>query len=95
MAAMLMQMALSRSREYEADRYGAQLAGDPNALADALERIEGFARRVPMNVSPQQATAYIVNPLTGRPVNFSRMFMTHPPTEERVAILRKMSATLV
>lgn len=94
MAAMLMQMALSRSREFEADRYGAKLSGDPNALADALERIEGLARRVPMNVSPQQATAYIINPLSGRPMNFSKMFMTHPPTEERVAALRKMSASL-
>ncbi len=87
MAATVMQMALSRSREYEADRLGAELVGDPRPLASALTRIDALARRTPMDVSPAQATAYIVNPLTGRHVNFARLFLTHPPTEERVARL--------
>ncbi len=87
MAATVMQMALSRSREYEADRLGAELLGDPRPLASALTRIDAMARRTPMDVSPAQATAYIVNPLTGRHVSFARLFLTHPPTEERVARL--------
>jgi heat shock protein HtpX len=86
-AATVLQMALSRSREYEADRLGAELAGDPRPLATALAKIDTLARRVPMHVNPAQATAYIVNPLTGRKVSFARLFMTHPPTEERIARL--------
>jgi heat shock protein HtpX len=87
-AAMLLQMALSRSREYEADHDGAELLGTGEPLARALEKIEAYAKRVPMNVNPAQATAYIVNPLTGRKINFSGLFQTHPPTSERVARLR-------
>jgi heat shock protein HtpX len=86
-AATVLQMALSRSREYEADRLGAELAGDPRPLATALAKIDTLARRVPMHVNPAQATAYIVNPLTGRKVSFARLFMTHPPTEDRIARL--------
>jgi heat shock protein HtpX len=86
-AAKVLQMALSRSREYEADRLGAELAGDPRPLATALAKIDTLARRVPMHVNPAQATAYIVNPLTGRKVSFARLFMTHPPTEDRIARL--------
>ena len=84
------QMALSRSREYEADRLGAELAGDARPLASALTKIEAMARHQPMPVSPAQATACIVNPLTGRQVTFARLFLTHPPTEERVARLLDM-----
>ena len=91
-AAGLMQMALSRSREFDADRFGATVSGDPGALADALERIEGWAKRIPMDISPQQATAYIVNPLTGRKVTFAGLFSTHPATAERVSRLRAMRA---
>ncbi len=87
-AAMLLQMALSRSREYEADHDGADLLGTGEPLARALEKIEAAAKRVPMNVNPAQATAYIVNPLTGRKVNFAGLFQTHPPTAERIARLR-------
>ncbi len=88
-AAALIQMALSRSREFEADRSGAELlGGDGEALARALEKIEAYAKQVPMNVDPAQATAYIINPLTGRKVNFANLFTTHPPTEERIARLR-------
>ncbi|MEO8696569.1 MAG: M48 family metalloprotease [Acidimicrobiales bacterium] len=86
-AATVVQMALSRSREYEADRLGAELAGDPRPLADALTKIEAIARQQPMDVRPAQATAYIVNPLTGRQVSFARLFLTHPPTNDRVARL--------
>src|SRR5918911_4285957 len=91
LAAMLLQMALSRSREFEADRSGALLLGTGEPLARALEKIEAGARQIPMDVNPAQAQAYIVNPLTGRKMSFSKMFMTHPPTEERVARLRQMN----
>jgi heat shock protein HtpX len=88
MAAMLLQMALTRSREYEADRSGARLIGDGEPLARALEKLEQGVRAVPMNVNPAQAQAYIVNPLTGRQVQFANLFMTHPPTADRIARLR-------
>ena len=87
-AALMMQMALSRSREYEADHSGAELLGTGEPLARALEKIDAYAKQVPMNVDPAHATAYIINPLTGRKVNFAGMFQTHPPTAERVARLR-------
>ncbi len=87
-AAALLQMAVSRSREYEADRGGARLIGNGEPLARALEKIEAYAKQIPMNVNPAQATAYIVNPLTGRKVNFAGLFSTHPPTAERIARLR-------
>lgn len=90
-AAALIQMALSRSREFEADRSGAELLGDGEPLARALEKIDAYAKQVPMNVDPAQATAYIINPLSGRKVtgvNFANLFTTHPPTAERIARLR-------
>jgi heat shock protein HtpX len=87
-AAGLLQMALSRSREFEADRSGAALIGTGEPLARALEKLEQGARAVPMNVAPAQATKYIVNPLTGRRVSFANLFLTHPPTSERISRLR-------
>lgn len=87
-AAAMLQMALSRSREFEADHDGAALLGSGESLARALEKIEAAAKQVPMNVDPAHATAYIVNPLTGRKINFSGLFSTHPPTAERVRRLR-------
>ncbi|MDQ1489747.1 MAG: heat shock protein HtpX [Actinomycetota bacterium] len=90
LAAGLLQMALSRSREFEADRSGALLLGTGEPLARALEKIEAGARRIPMDVNPAQAQAYIIYPLTGRKVNAGRLFMTHPSTEERIARLRQM-----
>ncbi|MGH2693476.1 MAG: zinc metalloprotease HtpX [Actinomycetota bacterium] len=87
-AAFLLQAAVSRSREYEADRSGAGLIGYGEPLARALEKIQAGAKQVPMNVHPAQATMYIVNPLTGRKVSFAGLFSTHPPVEERVARLR-------
>jgi heat shock protein HtpX len=91
-AAGLIQMALSRSREFEADRSGAALLGDGKPLARALEKIDAYAKQVPMNVDPAQASAYIINPLSGRKVNFANLFTTHPPTEERIARLRSQYA---
>ena len=91
LAAMLIQMAISRSREFEADRGGAEIAGGGEALARALGKIEQYAKQVPMNVNPAQATSYIVNPLTGRKVQFANLFQTHPPTEERIRRLRAAS----
>jgi heat shock protein HtpX len=88
MAALLLQMALSRSREYEADRTGARLIGTGEPLARALAKLEQGARAIPMNVDPAQAQKYIVNPLTGRRVQFANLFTTHPPMEDRIARLR-------
>ena len=88
-AAVMLQMALSRSREYEADRSGAELlGGDGESLARALEKIEAYAKQVPMEIDPAQATAYIINPLTGRKIRFANLFTTHPPTADRIARLR-------
>jgi len=87
-AAFLLQMALTRSREYEADRSGARLLGDGEPLASALEKIEAGVRSVPMNVQPAAASLFIVNPLTGRKVAFANFFRTHPGTADRVARLR-------
>lgn len=88
-AAALLQMALSRSREFEADRAAAQLIGTGEPLARALEKLERSARSVPMDIDPAHATAYIVNPLTGRQMQFKNLFTTHPPTEERIRRLRQ------
>jgi heat shock protein HtpX len=87
-AAVLLQMALSRSREFEADHSGAELLGDGEPLARALEKIDAYAKQVPMNVDPALATAYIINPLSGRKVSFAGLFQTHPPTAERIKRLR-------
>ncbi len=89
-AASIIQMAVSRSREYQADAGAARLIGDGEPLARALLKLEGLAHRIPNNVNPSQASAYIVNPLAGRRVNFGNLFSTHPPVNERVARLRAM-----
>ncbi len=88
LAAMLIQMAISRSREYLADQGGAQLSRKPWALADALEKLERGATALPMEANPSTAHMFIVNPLTGG--SFLSLFSTHPPTAERVARLRAM-----
>jgi heat shock protein HtpX len=87
-SAAVIQMALSRSREYEADRSGARLIHDGEPLARALAKLEQGARAIPMDVDPVQASKYIVNPLTGRRVQFANLFSTHPPIEDRIARLR-------
>jgi heat shock protein HtpX len=88
LAATLVQMAISRSREYAADATGAALAGSPYGLADALEKLAYAAERVPADVTPAMAHLFIVNPLRGR--NFATLFSTHPPIEERVQRLRRI-----
>ena len=88
LAAGLLQLALTRTREYGADRSGARLLGDGEPLARALGKIEAGVKAVPMNVAPAEASMFIVNPLSGRRVNFANLFMTHPPTEQRIARLR-------
>jgi len=94
MAAGLMQMAVSRSREFEADRGAAELLGSGRTLANALERIEVLAQGKHMKVAPQQAYAYIHNPLAEEPrrggFNVGKLFSTHPDTAERVRRLRAM-----
>lgn len=87
-AATVVQMAISRSREYKADATGATLLGDPNPLADALERLDGYSQRIPSGVSPATSHMFIVNPLRGQSV--LQLFSTHPPMEERVRRLRSM-----
>ncbi|MBM4039053.1 MAG: protease HtpX [Planctomycetes bacterium] len=88
LAAMLIQMAISRSREYEADRFGAELAGSPRGLARALEKLEHGASQIPLPVMDAQRNMFIVEPLTGMKV--ARLFMTHPPVEDRVRRLMAM-----
>ena len=88
LAAGLLQMALSRSREFEADRSGARLIDDGEPLAQALEKLEVGARQIPMDIDPAHASAFIVNPLSGRKMSFGNLWRTHPKTEDRVARLR-------
>jgi heat shock protein HtpX len=87
-AAMAIQMAVSRSREFEADRGAARTLGDGEPLARALEKLEAYSKRVPMNVNPAMENAFIVNPLGGRKTNGASWFSTHPSTEDRIAKLR-------
>jgi heat shock protein HtpX len=87
LAAGLLQAALSRTREYEADASGKELIGDGAPLAAALEKIEAYANKVPMDIDPAHAQAYIVNPLTGRKLQFASLWRSHPPTEDRIARL--------
>jgi heat shock protein HtpX len=87
-AAMLIQMAISRSREYLADETGAHLAHNPESLARALEKLSLGVQRAPMDANPATAHMFIVNPLTGS--SLMNLFSTHPPIEERVARLRAM-----
>jgi heat shock protein HtpX len=87
-AATLIQMAISRSREYMADAGGAKISGKPYGLAGALEKLSQASRAIPMNANPSTAHMFIVNPLTGR--SLMNMFSTHPPIEERIARLRGM-----
>lgn len=87
-AATLIQMAISRSREYLADSEGAQVSGNPYGLASALEKLSRASQVVPMQANPSTAHMFIVNPLTGR--SLMNLFSTHPPIEERVARLRSM-----
>jgi heat shock protein HtpX len=88
-AAMVIQMAISRSREYGADDTGAHIVGDPLALASALEKLEAWSKRVPLPVNPAAAHLFIVNPLSGQAL--ASLFSTHPPIQDRVRRLRQMA----
>ena len=91
MAAGLVQMAISRAREYEADKTGAEIAGDPQALASALQKIDAYARgalNVPAERNPATAHMFIINPLNGRGAD--NLFSTHPATHNRIAALMKL-----
>ena len=88
-AAMLIQMAISRSREFMADEGGAQMAGNPISLANALRKLEARAHQIPMEASPSTAHMFIVNPLSGGGI--MKLFSTHPPMEERIARLEAMA----
>jgi heat shock protein HtpX len=87
LAAAIIQMAISRSREYGADAGGANILGDPLPLASALEKLERGVQRTPAHVNPGTSHQYIVNPLKG---GIAGLFSTHPPTTERIARLRAM-----
>lgn len=92
-AAMLIQFAISRAREFEADRGGAEISGDPRALASALDKIDRYARGLPMPTAehhPETAQMMIINPLSGGAM--TRLFSTHPATQERIARLLEMAA---
>ena len=90
-AALLIQMAISRSREYGADAGGAQIAGNPQYLASALRKLDAFSRKIPMDATPATAHLFIVSPLSGG--GFLKLFSTHPPMEERIARLEQMGAS--
>jgi len=93
LAATIIQLAISRQREYAADATGARIANAPNALADALERLEAGAKAMPMQVNAAAEPLYIVKPFQARGV--AGLFSTHPPIEERVRRLRAMAAAPV
>jgi heat shock protein HtpX len=89
LAAMIIQMAISRSREYLADSSGARFAGTPEGLARALDKLGRYSKKIPMAANPSTAHMFIVNPLSGR--SLMSLFSTHPPLEERIARLRGYS----
>ncbi len=90
-AASIIQMALSRTREYHADAGGAYFSNDPLALASALDKISNYSSQIPLqNANPSTENMFIISPLTSK--NFASLFSTHPPTEERIARLQEMAA---
>jgi heat shock protein HtpX len=92
LGAMLIQFAVSRQREFEADRVGAEILGRPIPLANALRRLDALAHRIPMQVAPAAAPLAQVNPLAARGGGIGKLFSTHPPTAERVARLEALAA---
>lgn len=88
-AALIVQMAVSRAREYEADADGARLAGNPRYLSGALRRLHETSRKIPMKANPATSHLFIVNPLSGK--GMARLFSTHPPMEERIRRLERMA----
>ena len=95
LAAMLIQMTISRTREYSADRVGAEISGNPLALASALRKISAYASRIPMpsaERNPTSAPLFIINPLTG--ARMDNLFSTHPSVENRIRALEAMAADM-
>lgn len=92
-AAMMIQFAISRQNEFQADRTGAEICGNPMGLAHALLKLEGYSKQIPMQVNPAGASLAIVNPLAGQKLAFASLFSTHPSTGERVARLEEMAAS--
>ncbi len=91
LAAVILQMAISRTNEFEADATAARIAGTPDGLVSALSRLESAAQRIPMDVNPAGAQLAIVNPLRGGAMSgFTKLFRTHPPTEDRITALRRL-----
>jgi heat shock protein HtpX len=88
LAAMLIQMAISRSREYDADAASAKYIGSPYPLINGLQKLESWSKRIPMDASPATAHMFIIKPFTGQ--NIMRLFSTHPSTEDRIARLQAM-----
>lgn len=88
-AALLVQMAISRSREYGADSAGAQIAEDPMRLAGALRKLHAASQKIPMEAYPATSHMFIINPLSGRGI--TKLFCTHPPIEERIKKLENMN----
>jgi len=91
-AALLIQLGISRQREFAADASGARMVGHPYGLVSALEKLGAYNKRIPMDVSPTTASLFIVAPLTAGQI-FSGLFSTHPPLSERIAVLRNMTVT--
>ena len=81
-AAMLIQLWISRTREYQADASGAEVAGSPNGLASALQKLENYSKRIPMQASPGTAHMFIMHPFSGS--SLMNLFSTHPPTQKRI-----------
>jgi heat shock protein HtpX len=88
-AAMLIQMAISRTREYSADATSAQYTGSPQGLISALKKLEFFSKRIPMDASPATAHMFIIKPFSGQ--SLFRLFSTHPATEQRIARLQQLA----
>ncbi len=92
-AAMFIQMGISRAREFSADRDGARICGSPRSLASALNKLQLGAESIEMNADPATAHMFIVSPFAGRAGGFKRLFSTHPPTEERIRRLMELDRT--
>jgi heat shock protein HtpX len=88
-AAMLVQMAISRTREFKADEYGAKISGNPRFLANALKKLEMYSQRIPMDANPATVNMFIVSPLAGN--KLANLFSTHPRTSERIKRLEEMA----
>jgi heat shock protein HtpX len=92
LAAVLLQLGISRQREYQADASGVKMVGHPYGLISALEKLEGYNKKIPMNISPATSALCIVAPLQARQM-LANLFSTHPPLDDRIAVLRNMQIT--